>query len=146
MRWVCLALLAALPAFAAQGQEPTSITLWCHSTSLVPDDAKPESTKPESTRPQSIKPESITPDPIAGGEMIVDLQERTVSFNSFRIPFARADGTMVLFHGEQATRYEGLRLTVDGSIDLVSGGVSVTFEQVGNNMTWKLTCPPLGVF
>lgn len=134
MRWVYLALLAALPAFAVHGQQPTSITLWCHSTSAVPDDAK------------SIKPESIEPDPIAGGDMIINLQERTVSFNSFRIPFARADDTMVLFHGEQATRYEGLRLTVDGSIDLVAGRASVTFEQVGNNMTWKLTCPPLGLF
>src|SRR5690242_10158630 len=116
MRWVYLALLAALPAFAVHGQQPTSITLWCHSASMVPDDAKPE----------SIKPESIEPDPIAGGEMIVNLQERTVSFNSFRVPFARADGTMVLFHGEQATRYEGLRLTVDGSIDLVAGRATVT--------------------
>ena len=136
MRWVYLALLAALPAFAAHGQQPTSITLWCHSTSMAPDDAKP----------RSIKPQSIEPDPIAGGEMIVNLQERTVSFNSFRIPFAGADDTMVLFHGEQATRYEGLRLTVDGSIDLIAGAASVTFEQVGNNMTWKLTCPPLGLF
>lgn len=136
MRWVYLALLAALPAFAAHGQQPTSITLWCHSTSMAPDDAKP----------RSIKPQSIEPDPIAGGEMIVNLQERTVSFNSFRIPFARADDTMVLFHGEQATSYEGLRLTVDGSIDLIAGAASVTFEQVGNNMTWKLTCPPLGLF
>ena len=141
MRWVYLALLAALPAFAVHGQQPTSITLWCHSTSMVPDRARAASIKP-----QSIKPESIEPDPIAGGEMIVNLQERTVTFNSFRIPFARANGTMVLFHGEQATRYEGLRLTVDGSIDLVAGRASVTFEQVGNNMTWKLTCPPLGLF
>jgi hypothetical protein len=131
MRWVYLALLAALPAFAAHGQQPTSITLWCHDTSMAPDHAKPE---------------SIEPDPIAGGEMIVNLQERTVSFNSFRIPFKRVDDTTVLFHGEQATRYEGLRLTVDGSIDLVAGRASVTFEQVGDTMTWKLTCPPLDVF
>ena len=136
MRWVYLALLATLPAFAVHGQQPTSIALWCHSTSMAPDDAKPS----------SIKPDPIEPDPIAGGEMIVNLQERTVSFNSFHIPFTRTDGTTVLFHGEQATRYEGLRLTVDGSIDLVAGRASVTFEQVGNSMTWKLTCPPLGVF
>jgi hypothetical protein len=126
MRWVYLALLAALPSFAARGQEPTSITLWCQSARMVPGDS--------------------TPDPITGGEMIVNLQERTVIFNSFHVPIERADGTMVLFHGEQRTSFEGLRLTVGGSIDLVTGGVSVTFEQVGNNMTWKLTCRPLGLF
>jgi hypothetical protein len=126
MRWVYLALLAALPSFAVQAQSPTSITLWCQSTSMVPDDARP--------------------DPITGGEMIVDLQERTVAFNSFHVPIERADGTIVFFHGKQTTSFEGLKLTVDGSIDLVTGGVSVTFEQVGNNMTWKLTCRPLGLF
>jgi hypothetical protein len=131
MRRVYLALLAALPSFAVQAQPPASITLWCQSTSMVPDDPKPD---------------LIEPDPITGGEMIVNLQERTVTFNSFHVPIERADGTLVLFHGRQATSFEGLRLTVDGSIDLVTGGVSVTFEQVGNNMTWKLTCRPLGLF
>jgi hypothetical protein len=126
MRWVYLALLAALPSFAVQAQPPNSITLWCQSTSMVPDGARP--------------------DPITGGEMIVDLEERTVAFNSFHVPIQRADGTLVLFHGKQATSYEGLRLTVDGSIDLVTGRVSVTFEQVGNNMTWELTCRSLGLF
>jgi hypothetical protein len=126
MRWVYLALLAALPSFAVQGQEPSSITLWCPSASGVAEDAGR--------------------DPITGSGMIVDLRERTVSFNSFRIPFERTDGTKVVFHGEQATRYEGLRLTVDGSIDLDTGSVSVTFAQVGNHMTWKLTCPPLALF
>jgi hypothetical protein len=141
MRWVYLALLAALPPLAVHGQEPASITLWCQSTSMVADDAKFD---PIQSDP--IRSHPIMTDPIAGGPMTVDLQERTVTFNSFRVPIARADDTMVLFHGEQATRYEGLRLTVDGSIDLVAGGVSVTFKQAGNNMTWKLTCPPFGLF
>jgi hypothetical protein len=131
MRWVYLALLAALPSFAAHGQGPTSITLWCQSAHMAADDAKSDQTKP---------------DPITGGEMIVNLQERTVSFNSFHVPIERADGTMVLFHGEERTSFEGLRLTVGGSIDLVTGGVSLTFEQVGNNRTWKLICRPLGLF
>ena len=126
MRWVYLALLAALPSFAVQAQPPTSITLWCQGTSMVTDNARP--------------------DPITGGELVVNLEERTVAFNSFHVPIERADGTMVLFHGKQATSFEGLKLTVDGSIDLVTGGVSLTFEQVGNNMTWKLTCRPLGLF
>jgi hypothetical protein len=126
MRWVYLALLAALPSFAVQAQPPTSITLWCQGTSMVPDNAKP--------------------DPITGGELVVNLEERTVAFNSFHVPIERADGTIVLFHGKQATSFEGLKLTVDGSIDLVTGGVSVTFEQVGSNMTWQLTCRPLGLF
>jgi len=127
MRWVYLALLAAaLPSFAVQAQPPTSITLWCQGTSMVTDNAKP--------------------DPITGGELVVNLEERTVAFNSFHVPIERADGTIVLFHGKQATSFEGLKLTVDGSIDLVTGGVSVTFEQVGNNMTWQLTCRPLGLF
>lgn len=126
MRRVYLALLAALSPFAVHSQQPTSITLWCQSTSMASDYSRP--------------------DPITGGEMIVNFQERTVAFNSFRVPIERADDTMVLFHGEQATRYEGLRVTVGGSIDLATGGVSVTFEQVRNNMTWKLACHPLGLF
>jgi hypothetical protein len=126
MRWVCLALLAALPPFAAHGEQPTSITLWCGNAGAVFDAARP--------------------DPITGGGMTVDFRERTVTFNSFRVPIKRADDTLVLFHGPQATRYEGLRLTVDGSIDLVTGGVSLTFDQVGNNTTWKLTCQQFVVF
>jgi hypothetical protein len=126
MRWVYLALLAVLPSFAVQAQPPNSITLWCQSTSMVPGNARP--------------------DPITGGELVVNLEERTVAFNSFHVPIERADGTIVFFHGKQATSFEGLKLTVDGSIDLVTGGVSVTFEQVGNNMTWQLTCRPLGLF
>jgi len=126
MRWVCLALLAALPSFAVHGEPPASITLWCQGTSTIPDD--------------------VQPDPITGGEIIVDLQERTVNFNSFRVPIERADGKSVLFHGDQTTSYEGLRLTVDGSINLVTGGVRLTFAQAGNQMTWKRTCRPLGVF
>ena len=126
MKRVCLALLAALPLCAAHGQQLNSITLWCQGPSMVADNAGP--------------------DPITGGGMVVDFQERTVSFNSFHVPIARADGAMVLFRGEQASRYEGLRLTVDGSIDLVTGGVSLTFEQVGSHMTWKRTCLPLGLF
>jgi hypothetical protein len=122
----CLALLAVLPPFAVHGQQPTSITLSCGGAITAPDYAKS--------------------DPITGGWVIVDLEERTVTFNSFRLPVESADGAIVIFHGEQTTSYEGLRLTIDGSIDLGTGGVSVTFEQVGNHRTWKLTCPPLGLF
>jgi hypothetical protein len=131
MRWVYLALLAVLPPFAAHGEQPASITLWCGSTNTLSD---------------HIKSDPAKPDPITGGGMIVDFQERTVSFNSFHVPIARADTTVVVFHGEQAARFEHLTLTVDGSIDLVTGGVSLTFEQAGHNMTWKLTCRSPGLF
>jgi hypothetical protein len=126
MRRVYLALLVALPSFAAHGQQPIPIALLCRNTSMVAGDARL--------------------DPITGGGMTVNLQERTVSFNSFRVPIERTDGAIVLFHGDQATSYEGLKLTVDGSIDLLSGGVSLTLAQVGNNKTWQLTCQPLGLF
>jgi hypothetical protein len=130
MKWVYLALLAVfsleiLPPFAAQGEQPASITLQCTSTSTPSGNAKP--------------------DPITGDGMTVDFQERTVSFNSFHVPIERADATLVLFHGEQTTRFEHLTLTVDGSIDLVTGRASLTFAQAGHNMTWKLTCRPLGL-
>ncbi len=126
MRQVYLALLAASLPFAAHGESSNSITLWCQSTSTAAHTAQS--------------------DPITGGEMTVDFQERTVSFNVYRVPIERADTTMVLFHGEQTTRFEGMRLMVDGSIDFVTGGVSLTFEQVGHHMTWQLTCRPLGLF
>jgi hypothetical protein len=79
--------------------------------------------------------------------MIVNFSERTVTFESYHIPIERADSTMVLFHGTQAMTYAGTKLkpvTVDGSVDRVTGAASVTFlhEQVGNNSTWELLCRP----
>jgi hypothetical protein len=131
MRWVYLALLAVLPPFAAHGEQPASITLSCGGTGALSDNTISD---------------PANPDPITGGGMIVDFQERTVSFNAFHVPIERADATMVVFRGEQTTRFEHLRLIVDGSIDLVTGGVSLTFDQAGHNMTWKLTCRPPGLF
>ena len=130
MRAVYLGLLAALSLVPVQGQQPTSITLSCNGTSKLmtaSDDAKP--------------------DPVTNVGMIVNFQERTVTFNSYRIPIERADSTMVLFHGEQAMSYAGTKLkpvTVDGSVDRVTGAASVEFmhERAGDNSTWELVCKP----
>ena len=130
MRLVYLALLAALPLSAVGAQQPTSITLSCSGTSKLMtagDDTKP--------------------DPVTNFGMIVNFAKRIVTFNSYRIPIERADSTMVLFHGDQAMSYAGTKLkpvSVDGSVDRVTGAASVTFmhEQVGNNSSWELLCKP----
>ena len=54
---------------------------------------------------------------------------------------------MVLFHGNQAMSYAGTKLkpvTVDGSVDRVTGAASLTFlhERVGDNSIWELLCRP----
>jgi hypothetical protein len=130
MRPVHMALLAALLVVPARGQEPTSITLLCTGTSKLMtagDDAKA--------------------DLVTNLGMIVNFGERTVSFLSYRIPFERIDDTMVLFHGTQAMSYAGSKLkpvTVDGSVDRVTGAASVEFmnARVGDNQTWDLMCKP----
>ncbi|MFY9957732.1 hypothetical protein [Bradyrhizobium sp.] len=130
MKKVCVAVLAVLPIAAVGAQQPTSITLSCNGTSKLMtagDDTKP--------------------DPITNLGMIVNFSERTVTFNSYRIPIERVDNTMVLFHGDQAMSYAGVKLkpvTVDGSVDRVTGAASVEFmhERVGDNSTWELMCKP----
>jgi hypothetical protein len=87
------------------------------------------------------------PDPVTNLGMIVNFGERTVSFQSYHIPFERADNTMVLFHGTEAMNYAGSKLTpvtVDGSVDRVTGAASVTFlnVRVESNQTWELLCRP----
>jgi hypothetical protein len=130
MRPVYVTLLVALLLVPVRAQQPTSITLSCSGTSKLMtagDDTKP--------------------DPVTNLGMIVNFGERTVSFLSHHIPFERVDNTMVLFHGTQAMSYAGTKLkpvTVDGSVDRVTGATSVTFlnEHVGDNSTWELLCKP----
>lgn len=130
MRRVCVALLVVMPLVPVRAQQPTSITLSCSGTSKLmtaADDTKP--------------------DPVTNLGMIVNFGERTVSFLSYRIPFERIDNTMVLFHGTQAMSYAGTKLkpvTVDGSVDRVTGAASVEFMhvRVGDNSTWELVCKP----
>jgi hypothetical protein len=130
MKHVYIALLAALPLSTVAAQQPTAITLSCSGTSrymMASDDAKPE--------------------PVTNIGMIVNFSDRTITFDSYRIPFERTDSTIVLFHGDHALSYAGIKLkpvTIDGSVDRVTGAASVTFthEQVGSNSTWELMCKP----
>jgi hypothetical protein len=130
MRPVLIVLVVALPLAPVAAQQPTSITLSCNGTSKLMtagDDTKP--------------------DPITNLGMIVNFGERTVSFQSYRIPFERIDNTMVLFHGTQAMSYAGTKLkpvTVDDSVDRVTGAASVEFmhERAGDNSTYELMCKP----
>jgi hypothetical protein len=131
MKPVYVALLAAWPLTAVVAQQPTSITLSCSGTSKL-------ITAGEDTKP----------DPVTNLGMIVNFGERTVSFLSYHIPFERIDNTMVLFRGTQAMSYAGSKLkpvTVDGSVDRVTGAASVEFthERVGDNSTWELLCKPV---
>jgi hypothetical protein len=130
MRLVYVALLAALPLVPALAQQPASITLSCSGSAKMMtagDDTKP--------------------DPITNLGMIVNFSERTVTFSSYHIPIERTDSTMVLFHGTQSMSYAGTKLkpvTVDGSVDRVTGAASVMFlnEHVADNSTWELLCKP----
>jgi hypothetical protein len=129
MRLSRIALLVPL-LMPAAAQQPTTITLSCNGTSKLMtagDDTKPN--------------------PITNLGMIVNFGERTVSFMSYHIPFESIDNTQVLFHGTQARNYEGSKLTpvtVDGSVDRVTGAASVTFTFVRfeSNQTWDLMCKP----
>jgi hypothetical protein len=130
MRTVYVALLAALSMATAHGQQPTSITLSCSGTSKLMTAAA-----------------DAKPDPVANAGMIVDFQERTVTFASYCVPIERADSTMVLFHGKLAMSYTGAKpkpVTVNGSVDRVTGAANMTFlyEQVGSEAVWDLGCRP----
>jgi hypothetical protein len=131
MRLVLMGLLAAMPLTSVAAQQPPSITLSCSGTSKL-----------------MTAGDDIKPDPVTNVGMIVNFSERTVTFDSYRIPIERVDSTMVLFHGTQAMSYAGIKLkpvSVDGSVDRVTGTASVTFmhEQVGDNSTWDLLCRPM---
>src|ERR1700676_4908082 len=130
MRPVYVALLVALPLVPVGAQQPTSIAVSCSGT-----------------RKLMTAGDDTKPDPVTNLGMIVNFGERTVSFLSYHIPFERVDNTMVLFHGTQAMSYAGTKLkpiTVDGSVDRVTGAASVEFlnERVGDNQTWELVCKP----
>jgi hypothetical protein len=129
MRLVVAWTLLIFPIVSLQAQQLPTMTLACNGTSklMVVSDEKPE--------------------PITNVGIIVNFADRSVTFNSYRIPIERADSTMVLFHGQQAMSYAGTNLKpvmVDGSIDRVTGAASVSFmhERVGNNSTWDLMCRP----
>ena len=91
MKRIYVALLGALPLSAVGAQQPTTITLSCSGTSKC-----------------MMAGDDIKPDPIPTIGMIVNFAERTVTFNSYRIPIERTDSTMVLFHGDHAMSYGGV--------------------------------------
>jgi hypothetical protein len=127
---VYVTLLVALLLVPVRAQQPASITLSCSGTSK-----------------QMTAGDDTKPDPVTNLGMIVNFGERTVSFLSYNIPFERVDNTMVLFHGTQAMSYAGTKLkpiTVDGSVDRVTGAASVEFmnERVADNSTWEMVCKP----
>jgi hypothetical protein len=130
MKPIYAVLLAAWPLAAVGAQQPTSITLLCNGTSKL------------MTAGDDTKPDRVT-----NLGMIINFGERTVSFLSYQIPFESIENAMVLFHGTQAMSYAGSKLkpvTVDGSVDRVTGAASVEFthERVGDNSTWDLLCKP----
>jgi hypothetical protein len=95
-------LVGAGPALA-QDQQPATITASCNGTSKY-----------------MVAAEDAKPDPITNLGIIVNLADRSVSFEGYRVPIEKTDSTLVSFHGEQALTYGGRKLrpiTVDGSID-----------------------------
>jgi hypothetical protein len=121
-------LLSALPLLPVHAQSQNLITLSCNGTAKY-----------------MASSNDMKPDPIAGLGVIVNLSERTVSFQGFTVPIVKADNTTVNFSGEQTLNYRGEKLppiSIHGTIDRVTGAVSIMFlqEHPQDNTTWDVQC------
>jgi hypothetical protein len=115
--------LSSLLALAAKAQQQGStITLSCNGTS-----------KFTATSAADLKP-----DPVTDLGIIVNGANHTVTFGDDVIPITSVTATQVSF----SRQYVKGKPTISGSIDRVTGntGIDWMYENVGNNISWELTC------
>ena len=125
-------LLVALPSLTVHAQQPTTITLSCNGTAKLTATAAAE----------------FKPDPVTNLGIIVNFVDRTVTFSDYVVPITGTSATLVSFTARQqpllAGKPIGKPFNIDGSIDRVTGHTEInwTYENVGNNSFWELTCRP----
>jgi hypothetical protein len=119
-----LSLFAAMPLSLAHAEQPSSITLSCNGTAKY-------------TTTTAVEPEVIN-----NLGIIVNLADRTVTVTDYVTPIANITATQITFRGQQ--RLSGPKITIDGSIDRVTGKTSIDWyqENIADNTSWELTCRP----
>jgi hypothetical protein len=121
MKVIFAFLLAALPLVPVQAQQENTITLSCDGAGKFTRAA-----------------DDVKPDPIKGLGIVVSASQRTVSFHTYTVPIKSITNVVVTFNGRSGPT------EIDGTIDRVSGRVSVDFWETNfkNNSNWELRCHP----
>jgi hypothetical protein len=103
----------------ARAADPTVITLSCDGS--VTDKSSPPTL-----------PTDRDPKPIEKMGVVVNLNERTVSFQGWVVPISIADAAAINFNGEQIgpvgqiARKEGYTTRIDGILDRVTGHMALS--------------------
>lgn len=83
--------------------------------------------------------------------VVVDPNNRTVSFNGYTVPIDRVDATTVSFAGDTFSVYRGFKspMSVSGTIDRITGAMQattmllgITDKKVISSENWDLLCKP----
>ena len=121
---VAMLSAAALMLPADAQQQGSTITLSCNGTS-----------KFTATATADLKPE-----PVTNLGIIVNMANRTVTFNDSVIPITTITATIVGF----GSQYVKSKPTISGGIDRVTGAADIDwmYENVNNNTSWDLKCRP----
>jgi hypothetical protein len=126
MRTVLLALLLMTQQQAAAENDPKIVTLSCDGTVTDKTSSAPI--------PTDINHD---PKPIEKMGVVVNLNERTVSFQGWTVPISIADAATINFNGEeigavgQIAAKQGLTHRIDGILDRVTGHMAadtMTYE------------------
>jgi len=125
---ITIVVLLALAAMRhAQAAEPTVITLSCDGTVR---DSRASVGKGK---------------PIKNMGVVADLAEKTVSFSSYVIHIENVTAANISFSGETTTQFggdAGIKITVVGDIDRVTGAMTATTESPIWTDSYDLLCKP----
>ena len=120
-------LLALVAMGHAQAVEPTVITLSCDGTVR---DSRASVGKGK---------------PIKNMGLVANLAERTASFSSYVIHIDNVTAANISFSGDTTTQFgvaTGIKITIVGDIDRVTGAMTATTESPLWTDTYDLLCQP----
>ena len=129
MSKITAVVLLALAAMRyAQAAETTVITLSCDGT--VRDNRASDGKR----------------DPINNMGLVANLAEQTVSFSSYVIHIDNVSAANISFSGKTTTHFgghPGIKITVVGDIDRVTGAMTATTKSPVWTDTYDLLCKPV---
>jgi hypothetical protein len=129
MNKITTVILLALAAMRhAQAAEPTVITLSCDGT-----------IRDSRASVRKVKP-------IKNMGVVANLADKTVSFSSYVIRIDNVTAANISFSGETTTQVggaAGIKITVVGDIDRVTGAMTATTESPIWTDTYDLLCQPV---
>jgi len=128
MRLVCVFLLLVSMQSVGAQQQSSKIALRCTGTSKLVDKPGAE----------------LEFTPVSNLSIIVSDVDQTVSLQDKIVPITKITPLLLGFSGQ----YANGRPTISGRIDRLTKSVEIdwTYENVGENTHWELTCRPEGPF